>query len=162
MEEIEFRGLSINKKKWIYGCYVHTFERGYFSRGYDDVPDRCHYIDTETNYHEIYSNSVGQYTGLKDKNNKKVYRGDILSYKAIRYTNCSKTEIEKVYETALIGIIFHSDMATVVKAYSENVSAFCHDVENNEKLILELDSNEIEVVGNIYENQELLGDDYGQ
>lgn len=147
MREIKFRGLAGNV--WRYGDYeTHCF-RGQVSQ-----------ICTKNKAHYEVGNTVGQYTGLKDKNGREIYEGDILSYKAIVYTDCSKTDIERIYDEALIGIITHSNIATVVKPYTKNVPAFGHDSENNTKLILDLNSNEIEIVGNIYENKELLEGDH--
>lgn len=98
-----------------------------------------------------------QYTGLKDKNGKEIYEGDVLSYKHITYSDCSKTKIEEIEEESFIEIITYSPMTSIVKPHSKNVKCFGYDNVNKECLILDLTSDEVEVIGNIYENPELLG-----
>jgi uncharacterized phage protein (TIGR01671 family) len=84
----------------------------------------------------IYSEpheSQGEYTGLKDKNGKEIYEGDIVDSTA-RYTN-DKAVIEyQEYDCSFIGNR---------KGYAENLS-MCWV------------SKYAEVIGNIYENPELL------
>ncbi|TAN63740.1 hypothetical protein WS9_015460 [Paraclostridium sordellii 8483] len=116
------------------------------------------YIDYYEDTRFLFKNNsvIMQYTGLKDKNGKEIYEGDILSYKHIVYTDCSKTEIEKIEDEAFIEIINYAPIASVVKAHSENVKCFGHDTINNQFLIIDLKSDEVEVIGNTYENPELL------
>lgn len=100
--------------------------------------------------------NIMQYTGLKDKNGKEIYEGDILSYKRIKYTDCSKEEIEDIEKEVLIGLITYRPLASIIKPYSENVMCLGYDNINKECLVIDLESEELEVVGNIYENPELL------
>lgn len=105
---------------------------------------------------EVDPATAGQYTGLKDKNGNEVYSDHILSYKPIRYTDCSRTEIAEIGEESLISIITHRPIATVIKPHTKNVRCFGWDQETGEGLILHLESEEIEIVGSIHDNPELL------
>ena len=80
---------------------------------------------------------VMQYTGLKDKNGKEIYEGDIVKYK---YT--SREQIAEIkYNKEKLGFDFADNKVNLSYAY-------------NFRQI-----NNIEVIGNIYENSELLKED---
>ena len=80
----------------------------------------------------VYTDTLGQYTGLTDMNGKKIFEGDIV-----------QNIITK--ETA------------IVRWYTEHSAFMLYDKNNNKVYFLyDNDFNKIEIIGNIYDNPELL------
>lgn len=130
--EIKFRGKSIDE--WVYGMLCKVNE-GDTEHGepikYKIQTDEKEYGEY-VNYFITDENTIGQYIGLHDKNGKEIYEGDIVK---IKYRD--------------------EDIGKVI--YEHN--GFSIDVTNMNKNYgrVSFVNNFIEVIGNIYDNPELLG-----
>ncbi|MFJ7950757.1 YopX family protein [Lysinibacillus sp. NPDC096418] len=99
-----------------------------------------------TNY--LKNTKLMQYTGLKDKNGKEIYEGDI-----IRFTN----GIDEVYEE--VGtVIFDLEECGYKAQYIDDGVTRCIYLINPKVFADKYTEITYEIIGNIYENPELLGD----
>ena len=127
MRKIKFRGKRQENGKWIYGSYINRSPQHYL---YDLI------IDDKNRKKAVMMKTVGQYTGLKDKNGKGIYEGDIVK---------SKISFEGK------GI---PHMGEVV--YDKELASFATKNLSGNTLICRQQLNTFEVVGNKYENPDLL------
>lgn len=126
MREIKFRGRD-NNGVWYYG-YINK----YSFNGYTEASIRFSNESGSILIYQVKEETVGQYTGIKDKNGNEIYEGDILG--------------------DFIGL-------GVVK-YNECTAGFVIDIlgQINEITFGEINYNNyvLEVIGNIYENPDIL------
>lgn len=139
MREIKFRGYNEFEKKWVYGYGLHQSifidgsSNAYVTAGIREV----FIVDKE---------SVGQYTGLKDKNGVEIYEGDIVRRPAFVDKDCY-CKVSKLF-----GYIEMNSYAwCVVNKYKNKKYLSPLFIEEE---VGELEN--IEVIGNIYENKNLL------
>ena len=134
MREILFRGKTLTGR-WVDGSYYKQKEF-YGSKEDADViitSKESLTYDQALDYEIVLPKTVGQYTGLTYKNGKKIFEGDVLKY------------IDEDGEPHYISVIFED-------------CAFLIDDNGviDSDLLMSYGFLEIEVVGNIHDNPELL------
>ena len=131
MREILFRGKRTDNGTWTYGYLFCIWERTYLCWGTtNDVP----------NMKEVIPETVGQYTGLTDKNGKRIFEGDICKFKRFNDVHIGK-------------VVFNVTTASFVMWYQSIVGAYGEKATH--KMLLSVCDN-IEVIGNIHDNPEIL------
>lgn len=144
MREIKFRIWDINARKWLKSFNIDLL----------DIP-------------KFNLAEVNQYTGLKDKNNKEIYEGDILlssnengiflisinfgdsNIEDSNILTCFQIKIEKTLAGSQYLEYFNNNLIKLINKYNIPLEEY-----NNEKYI----SDGWWILGNIFETSELLGE----
>lgn len=134
MRTIKFRGKRIDNGKFTYGDLLHC-------KGKDAG---LIFIKTDTGLHEVDPVTVGQFTGLKDKNGNGVYEGDIFKDSDGVLRSIFRVPGGLAFEDNPVA--FGYDHRAPVYPYSPLAES------QNEAWI----SQCCEVIGNIHEHPELL------
>lgn len=141
MREIKFRAWDKVRKEYLSaGQILISIEPG-------RRPERSNfYLDIlkdANKYNDRFI--IEQYTGLKDKNGKEIYEGDIVKYTFDLPESTYATEIGLKIRTDKI---FWSDWRSSFSVGNQ--------LANNDLFRYVRNGNRVEVIGNIYENPELL------
>ena len=125
MREIKFRGKDIINAKWLFGDFVRdkSMTRTAILVNEADSYDEC----------EVNPESIGQYTGMKDKNGKEIYEGDIVRYRDPDFDEFAIGEV--IYYSVTCSFVVAKDILEITALLS-----MC----------------EYEVIGNIHDNPDLL------
>ena len=150
MREILFRGKRVDNGEWVYGYYIkanhHWHEHG--------IHEDWIAVDTIQNggwcnvrgKYAVLPETVGQYTGLTDKNGKKIFEGDIVLFEDespsnYEYHDCTEMRC---------GAIEYGDNCFYI---TDRIAVEMEDLIYDGKL-------DVEIIGNIHDNPELLGGGY--
>ncbi len=123
MREILFRGKRIDDKEWVIGSLSTEYIKECGCVMISPTSDTCYKVSPET---------VGQYTGLIDKNGKKIFESDIVS--GYGFDEEDGYGVIKWNDGA-----FEIEGTSVIGTFHENYWGY-----------------ELEVIGNVFDNPELL------
>jgi len=128
-----YRGKRKDTGEWVYGWYVKDWDgRSYIITKFGPYITGCSDCGAhDQDIYEVDPETVGQYTGLKDRHGQEIYEGDILR---------------------------DDEMGLNVVRWEDGSFWLEMFYEGNQSLMEHLsDYNEVcEIIGNIYENPELL------
>lgn len=131
--EIKFRGKRIDTGEWVYGNLLQDSGLCFIGKNIE--------VFKEAPFNECLVNpdTVGQYTGLKDRNGKEIYEGDILLHEERYNLGLFKDYIKVEWEDAgYIATVLNNESKGLVQPLE-----YCTDYP---------------VCGNIHDNPELLED----
>lgn len=133
MREIKFRGKRLDNGEWVVGSYIEAENRD-LSIAHQIVP-----YESGEAVREVDPDTVGQFTGLKDRNAREIYEGDIL-----KSARDGRLYVVKFW----IGMFY----ASVEECNKGIFGGFpLHALTENEESGYECD-----IIGNIHDNPELL------
>lgn len=142
MREILFRGKRITGGEWMFGLLADEYHDADFTAILPHDDERHLYVDWE-----VDPATVGQYTGLKDKNGKRIFEGDIVVYDNTPYN---------AYGHRVTGVIVWSKWMWKCR-YKEYESTYDYAIGAEDFF-----GAKSEVIGNIHDNPELLkGENHG-
>ena len=141
MREILFRGKRCDNGEWVQGDLLHPdlYGNGYSIEDFTKDKNNCFDVIPET---------VGQYTGLTDKNGKRIFEGDIVHLTDIRYENEWKAVV-----------VFGNPYCQY--GWGWNLQYIGKKPQINTDILLWVEMEDVqvycEVIGNIHDNPEMLG-----
>ena len=159
MREIKFRGRDI-EGKWLYGDLINS--------QINNTPTAFIFPADAPNSYDRYSvnpNTIGQFTGLRDKNGKDIYEGDILiiceyenQLQDIKHTEaeCELFTLDEIKGKLLqkYKSVIHYEDCTLFASELEGCSIYLASLAGDMRQSYPI--FEYEVIGNIHDNPELL------
>ena len=148
MREIKFRGKS-NIYGWVYGTFAlidgscHIFEK-------EDLTEDGHHVRQDSDRPTwVEPNTVGQYTGLKDKDGVEIYEGDIVEIH------------EAPFNFSAIGVVIYDPETARFLIREQNkeypyVFSFQKNGTYNDGYCRVECESDFHVLGNVHDNPELL------
>ena len=150
MREIIFRGKRLDNGEWVYGSLFVGFKKSYICTeaiamyNFDGALCLGGFV-------EVDPSTIGQYTGLKDKNGKKIFEGDIIKSDNGRHSAISVVKFGEYYPKMFCAMLAICCPGT----QHLNANGFYLESNKHEDMIL-FKSRYLEVIGNVNDNPELL------
>lgn len=146
--EIKFRGKRIDNGEWVYGSLL-SFSSGKLSIAptKSKVFAASDEVMTLKKVHGVDPATVGQFTGLKDGNGREIYKGDIIEAKL------------GILGEVKIGPFSPKALKSWANTHFDNFMPQIYGVYvavGGEEYFVPANSAGYKVIGNIYDNPELL------
>lgn len=159
MREIKFRGKSKENGKWYYGYYCKEHNNACFAeerieKHYIRFQDNMDWNLTRQMLEEVDEDTVGQFIGLKDINGVEIYEGDIIKTYATKGYGKREKQVEVISE-----VFFFLHDSKLLNGNPANMIPKFVARQINDQDWREVPWSmfyQCEVIGNIYENKELL------
>jgi len=136
MRDIKFRGKRVDNGEWVYGSlvsfgkpYIVTSKHGFSHYRATASKTYMHIKDA----HKVIPKTVGQFTGLLDKNSVEIYEGDVVTCEDFNTMNYS--------------VLFQGGAFGYVNRYGGLEWLWIDD---------ETGASDLEVIGNIHDNPDFL------
>jgi uncharacterized phage protein (TIGR01671 family) len=145
MREILFRGKRIDNGEWAYGYYVMAGgEKHYIVTGRIELHRENPHITFEK--YEVIPETVGEYSGLKDKNGVMIFEGDIVkSPLPVGLHSNGRTKLEE-----RVAYVFYSDLEAAFRLAWKCVYSPYRMYATRTR------PSKYKIIGNIHDNPELL------
>lgn len=141
MREILFHGKRADNGEWVEGILFNAEEDTFIiPHGNEYSYDPMEGLAFDVYGCKVAPETVGQYTGLTDKNGKRIFEGDICKFKRFNDVHVGK-------------VVFNVTTASFIMWYQPIVGAYGEKA--TQKMLLSVCDN-IEVIGNIHDNPELM------
>lgn len=153
MREILFRGKRIDNGEWVYGYYI--CKQDPFLPGIDTNVIVTFDENSMSVWNKVDPATVGQYTGLTDKNGVKIFEGDIVSAKN---KFCGEETYKFIVKFGVCGGTENADHSVGYPCFffEETRYKFPYEFMMRKDPVYFLNAYGCEVIGNIYDNHELL------
>ena len=151
MREILFKGKRIDNGEWVVGQYVNTCYQG------NGKETGLFIVVYPNEYHEIYTSTLCQFTGLCDKNGKKIWENDILmchgNSEDLVKVAFGEFGVRNIETGTIVDKVVGWHYEIIPTDAISRCEPFCWSMPLTEDYI---ERCEMEVVGNIFDNPELL------
>ena len=164
MRERLFRGKRVDNGEWIVGGLLQDDDGKTYIVGYEHRGGIDGMIDAELILWEVIPETIGQYAELPDKNGKMIFEGDIVKYSTFDGFDCRSIVKFGKYKqdgsggeykaSDCLGFYVEVDKFTCPDWCDDSLELF-HDYLKQQSLA-EIVS-QCEIIGNIYDNPELIG-----
>lgn len=140
MREILFRGKT-QDRTWVEGSYHQNL------CGFHEIVTENKEKAFSVITYQVIPETVGQFTGLTDKNGNKIFEGDIVVTRYPEGDICVIGDVQ--FDSGVFGVEWtnHKKSKSMVGSWWQN-----HNLRRFDDDII----NHIEVIGNIHDNPELL------
>ncbi|MBQ2397459.1 MAG: hypothetical protein II304_10595 [Bacteroidales bacterium] len=153
MREILFRGKRVSNGEWVIGGIMKTFHPNYDYKNEEEFLSQkpnCYCICANNKDFFVEQSSIGEFTGLTDKNGNKIFEGDIVKndwcflngYSVVKFGQYKPLDMNDEYQQGHLGFYLEHIHETDKRTSRKDIMFF---------------ANKCEVIGNIHDNPELLG-----